>query len=201
MSQFVESIKLLDGRLYNLDYHQLRLNQTRAKSLKLYDILNLDIPVPIQCREGLYKCRVLYDEGIDDIQFTPYKRRNVASLKIVHSRAISYPYKYTDRSALEDLYVQRGNCDDILIVKNRYLTDASASNLVFYDGQRYLTPAYPLLAGTTRQFLLERGQIHEESLTISDLSSFKTVYLINALTALRDIEIPCENICELSIKN
>ena len=66
MSLLVESVKVKDGRLYNLGYHSERFNRTRKE---LFDIgLNIDlnnkIIIPAYARKGLFKCRIEYDDHI-----------------------------------------------------------------------------------------------------------------------------------------
>ena len=49
--------------------------------------------------------------------------RMVSSLRPVASDTIDYSYKSTNREELNDLFARRGKADDILIVKDGYLTD------------------------------------------------------------------------------
>jgi 4-amino-4-deoxychorismate lyase len=44
-----------------------------------------------------------------------------------------------------------------------------------------MTPASPLLRGTKRQLLLERGVIQEEDITVNNLKQFQKVGFINAM--------------------
>jgi 4-amino-4-deoxychorismate lyase len=80
----------------------------------------------------------------------------IESLKLVEDNTISYRHKYSDRSHLLELMNMRGDCDDILIVKDGYITDTSFSNIVFFDGDKWVTPARPLLRGTMRESLLTK---------------------------------------------
>ena len=76
------------------------------------------------------KLRFVYDkEGIHDITCTPYIRKEINSLHLVYDNNISYPYKSTDRSALNELKKQQGDCDEILIVRDNHLTDTSIPTL------------------------------------------------------------------------
>ena len=56
---------------------------------------------------------------------------------------------------------KKGDCDDILIIRNGLITDMSYANVAFFDGTQWLTPRIPLLAGTCRERLLETGPIRE----------------------------------------
>jgi 4-amino-4-deoxychorismate lyase len=99
----------------------------------------------------------------------------------VEGDAIDYHVKFFDRSRLESLYALRGDCDDIIIVKNGLVTDTSMSNLIFLDGARWITPAEPLLAGTCRERLLSEGNITAATIRPKDLDHFIGVKLINAM--------------------
>ena len=80
-------------------------------------------------------------------------------------------------------------------IDNGAITDTSYSNLVFFDGQNYITPDTYLLNGTSRQRLLHEGRIRAEHLTPDDLSRFKYAILINAMLSLEEnIAVPIERI-------
>ena len=95
--------------------------------------------------------------------------------------SIGYDYKSVDRSALNALVTKRGNCDEIVIVKNGMVTDSSYTNLALYDGHEWLTPRRPLLLGTKRAFLLDQGLLKEADLTLADLRRAQRVSLFNAM--------------------
>lgn len=183
MFPLVESIKLHDGVIQNLAYHQNRLDRSmvelfpKAATIDLAKELS-EIPIP---PVGIYKVRVVYGPFLEKIDIAPYTFRFVKSLKIVYNNDIDYHLKYTNRHVLNELFHQRESCDDIIIVKNGYVTDAFSANLLFYDGRRWFTPNTPLLKGTKRQFLLDNGLIVEKHITIDDLFSFQKVGLINAM--------------------
>jgi 4-amino-4-deoxychorismate lyase len=144
---------------------------------------------------GKFKCRIVYSEaGVVGMVLTPYETRTVTSLRIIHDNAIDYPLKFEDRTALNKLFAQRSKCDDILIVKNGWVTDASYSNVVFYDGWRWITPAQPLLKGTMRQQLLDTGIIHEDAIRAEQIPLFKKVRLINALLGFDGPELSVSQI-------
>jgi len=58
MSQLlIETIKSLNGELYNLPYHQSRFNLVRKNFLGCTDtvLLKDQIQVPDECKDGLFK--------------------------------------------------------------------------------------------------------------------------------------------------
>lgn len=183
MSLLVESIKVKSGVLYNIQLHNERFNKTRKdlfginKSVDLRDF----VEVPQTDNEIIYKLRILYGHEIEKIEFIPYQIRKVETIKLVHSDDIEYQYKYADRSKLDKLLEQKDNCDDILIIKNGFVTDTSYSNIVFYDNSQWFVPETYLLNGTKRQFLLNNNTIKQISIKIEDLKNFSYARLINAM--------------------
>ena len=190
MKQFVETIKIKDGKVLNLLCHQERMNRTIAHFFPTneYPLLSSILhPTPDMT---FHKARVVYGEhGIEDIQYSPYAMRAIHSLKLIIDDTIDYTYKSTDRSALNRLVAQKGECDDILIVKDGLLTDTSFTNIALWDGSHWLTPRTPLLKGTKRALLLNKGTIREVDLTIDDLCRCKRISLINAMIDLGEIEL------------
>ena len=89
--------------------------------------------------------------------------------------------KYADRDELNRLYEMRGDCDDIIIVKNGMLTDASSANITFLKNGRWYTPAKPLLQGTARARMISEGKLSVLNITADNISDFEAVRLINAM--------------------
>ena len=196
MSRLFESIKVENGRVFNLELHARRMNDARRALFGSADTIDLAgaLSVPPDCRAGLYKCRVSYAEGILGIVFEPYRRRRIERLKLVRDDDIDYRYKYEDRSRIAALLERKENCDDILIIKNGLVTDTSFSNVALFDGVRWITPAEPLLAGTMRERLLSEGAITEEEIRSGEIRKFQKVSLINAMLELGDLTLPVKNI-------
>ena len=198
MFPLFESIKIYKKYLVDISYHNQRLNQARRMILGLNDWIDLrDIIIfPENLGNGLYKCRVSYGKSIGNIEFTPYHKPLIKSLMIVEADDIEYGHKFTDRSAIDLLFQKKGDCDDILIVKKGLITDTSYCNILFFDGNNWLTPSHPLLPGTKRARLIEEGIIQSATIKQDDLKQFSHAVLINAMLDLdpKDI-IPIENIC------
>ena len=143
-----ETIKVLDGVPFYLDFHEKRLNKARQDLLGFNDSLELKKKLKPPSK-GLYKTRIIYTQGIEKIEYLPYKKRDLKSFKLIKSN-ISYSYKFLDREELNYLFSLREEADDIIIIKNGLITDTFFANLAFFDGSDWLTPQIPLLKGTTR---------------------------------------------------
>lgn len=183
MFRLVETIKLQNRQLQHIEWHNRRFNETRNQLFGLNEPVDLQeiIKIPALFQNCIYKCRVLYGKNIEAIEFLPYTPRDVKTLKLVEDNEIDYTYKYENRQVLNRLLTLKGEADDILIVKNGFITDTSYSNIVFFDGKKWFTPETFLLNGTQRQRLLADGIIQETRIAPNDLKCFTKVKLINAM--------------------
>lgn len=188
MYQFLETIKIKQGRLQNISIHNERFNRCRKEIYGREDALLLENEIHLskKTENGIYKCRILYKETISKIEMNAYEIPNIKSLKIVHDNYIQYPYKSENRDEINSLYLLKGECDDILIIRNEFIMDTSYCNIVFSDGNSLITPSTPLLKGCKRELLLREGKIHEKDIKLKDLHLFKKAYLINSMIDLED---------------
>lgn len=196
MCRLLESIRCERGKLQNLRYHQARMNASVRKLFSIENRLRLDgIGIPPDCREGLFKCRVEYAESLLSVDFQPYRVREIRSLRLVTDDAIDYAHKFADRAALQRLLEARGECDDILVVRHGRVTDTSFSNVAFSDGERWFTPARPLLCGTQREKLLAEGVVSAADIRAVELGRFEKVRIINAMIRFEDrCDIPLDGL-------
>lgn len=196
MSLLIESIKLLDGVFYNLSYHEHRMH--RSLQMLCGDSGDVDLESFLnrfkRPTQGLYKCRIEYDEQSKDVEFVPYLPKPINSLRIVEHDRINYEFKYKDRKTIDRLFALRKDCDDVLIVKRGFVTDTSYCNIVFKRKGKWYTPWSALLRGTQRQSLLDRQMIREEDITPEDIKSFETFRLINAMLEFEGPEIDVSHI-------
>ncbi len=191
MYQLIETIKCSNGNLSNAGYHNIRFNKSRKEYFGAKSDINLVdvIHVPEIAQTGLYKCRILYTDRIEKIEFIPYVHRKVESLKMVEDNEIDYSFKYAERKTLDGLFEKRSGCDDILIVKNGWITDSFSANVVFYDGTKWWTSGTPLLCGTQRARLIDEGKISCCHISRNDIPRFKLAGLINAMQDLENMPV------------
>jgi 4-amino-4-deoxychorismate lyase len=188
MYPFFETIRYCNGVLENLPYHQQRVNSTFLH-FNVEDILPL-AAIPIQksasfpsehLGNAVYKCKIQYNlKGEYTIAFTPYSIRAIRSIEIVAIVNKQYNHKYTNRDWINHLH-SNANADEIIMVENGIVKDASYANLCFFDGENWFTPQNPLLLGTRRAFLLDNGIIQEKEIRVQDLHRYQAVRLINAM--------------------
>lgn len=182
MIQFLETIRLADGILQQLDLHQQRVDRT----LKAHygTRINLSgIRIPHACHEGVFKCRVIYDTEIREIDFQPYILRPRKIVKVVNGDDIDYPYKYADRTPINTLW-HGTQADDVIILKNGLITDSAYANIILQNGDGLFTPTRPLLCGTMRQRLLDEQAILTKDIGAAQLSDYQYIHFVNAMQPL-----------------
>jgi len=187
MYRLLESIRCEKGELQNLPFHQSRMDNAIQVLTSKKNTINLKkVIVPEHCRKGLYKCRLTYSESIENIEFIPYQYPPTKSLKLIVDNEIDYAFKFANRSNINLLLEKKGDCDDILIIKNGLITDTSLTNIIFFNGKNWLTPALPLLKGTQREKLLSEEKIITADIRPADLSQFQKARIINAMIRFED---------------
>lgn len=178
-----ETICVENRHFKNLSYHEARLNKTRRELWGFTDQWDLAelLEIPASVEESMHKCRLAYNEEIDNIQWEPYARRTISKIQRVYHDEIDYRYKYDNRGELNTLFAQRGDADEILIIKKGLVTDSNYCNVAFFNGEQWLTTASPLLPGTQRAFLLDQGIIRPGEIRESDIAAFQKIRLFNAM--------------------
>ena len=191
MCRFLEAIKLKDGKFYRLKYHQQRIEKAFNMFYPEIPVIDLEaflhnLTIP---EDGLYKCRIVYDDEIRLVEFIPYQLRSVKTLKLIEINLESTGYKPEDRAAINQAFALRGECDDVLLVRKGLLTDTSYSNIALFNGKEWITPRVPLLYGTQRAYLIENKMIVEEDIPAESLRNYQKIRLFNAMIEFGELEI------------
>ena len=179
--EFIETI-LITNKIENLDLHNKRMNNTRYIFFK---------EKPIDLKEYIKivpnkRVRVTYDKKIKKIEYFDLVKREFKKFKIVHSN-IDYSYKFANRNMLNRL--KDKSVDEIIIVKNGFVTDTTISNLAFFDGKNWITPKNPLLKGTKREELLNKKFLIQKNIKVDEVKNFKKFAMINAIIGFLEIDI------------
>jgi 4-amino-4-deoxychorismate lyase len=176
--RFLETIRVEDGRVHNLKWHNLRLNSTRRDFFENISSLDLKEFIKNPPKSGLYRCRVIYSKDIESVEYIPYIPKIFKSFKIVDSD-INYSYKYLDRRELDSLRVD--GVDEVIIEKDGYLRDTTIANIAFFDGKEWISPKEPLLRGTFREKMVFENRIILRNIKSDDIKHFLGFALMNAM--------------------
>ncbi len=172
---YFETIACKDFEVHYLSFHQERMAKTVGIN---FDLREYIYPPTNQ----LYKCKVLYNsDGILEIEYDLYKKREINSFQLVFDDSIEYSKKALNRTSIDLLFDQKGEADEIIIIKNGLVTDTSIANIAILHDERWLTPKLPLLEGTTRKRLLNEGKVFEVNITPTMLKNADKIALMNAM--------------------
>lgn len=188
MYPHIESIRVVHRQFEHIEYHNQRLNQTREHFLGRksdWDIRSL-VALPDHLDEGVYKFRLVYDLDIRSYTCLPYTPKVVKKLRLLTCDQANYAFKSEDRSLLDALHAQRGEADDVLLIKQGCMTDTTYSNVAFLEGDQWFTPNTYLLNGTCRQRLLQTGVLQEAHITVENVHRFSACRPINAMLVFEE---------------
>jgi len=197
MCLFIETICYEQGHFQRIDLHNARFNRTRQHFFGWQPELQLELflSIPEHLKGETVKCTITYGSEIIGIEYRLYKIRPVNSLQLVKVESIDYSFKYADRTKLDDLYQLRNQSDDILVIKNGFITDTSYANIILLKNGKWYSPQNPLLWGTRLEDYFREGLITPALLRAEDLHQFSEARIINALISIeKSPVISIENI-------
>lgn len=183
MYPLFETVRVQDGEIKHPVWHELRFANSYKKLFATTPHFTLltDIEIPVPLRTGLVKLRIAYGKTGKEVRFEPYQVKRIKTLKLTEIGDVDYSVKYSDRNQLNLAFADRGEADDVLMIKNGMVTDSSYCNVVFFDGENWITPETPLLEGTARARLITEGKIHPSPIHQIEIQNFQSFKLINAM--------------------
>ena len=185
-----------------LDYHTRRLIQ----SAQYFDY-PLDISLIQQVLEEAVvesshpqRVRLLVDKkGDARVEIADYVKtdprqayRIVLAESPIDESNVYLFHKTTERSCYEHFNQRYPDYDDVLLYNSQdEVTESLIANLIIeVDGKQYTPPVESgLLAGTYRQFLLDRNQLEERIIHRQDLVKADHIYLANSVRKTWPVEL------------
>lgn len=191
-NKFFETIKIDGGKIFNLEYHQNRVDRTFSHffngyaSFALSEFIRNDF-------EALTRAKVVYDQKNIEVFYFDYKPKIINSVAFVDADELCYDFKFFDRSSLENLSASK-TADEILIFKNGLLCDSSIANVTIFDGDFWLSPQNPLLFGTTLNRYYDLGLIKFAAIDKTMVQKAEKIAFLNAMIDMKiydKLEILC----------
>jgi 4-amino-4-deoxychorismate lyase len=197
MLQLIETICFENGIFHRIPLHQERMTRARTHFFNCTDTISLAaiLEIPEILKNHKVKCRISYSRTIDEIEYEIYFPKQIQKLQCVYEDTIWYDHKLKNRDALRLLLDKRGTAEEVLIVKNGFITDASYANVVLRKENKWYTPELPLLPGTRRAQYLQNGHLSVAQIKPSDLCQYDELRLINAMLSIEEsATIPIDQI-------
>ena len=191
----IETIRISRGRVKNIKYHNARCNHARKVLFGKTKPINLRTQIKSALPEhDEVKCRISYDGQVRKVEYEPYTLRQIKFLKAIEVGDYNYTFKYKDREKLRFYFEQRGEADDVLLLKNGYLTDTSYANVALQKEGRWYTPKQPLLHGTARARLIGKKLIQEKDIHIRHIDQYDKMTIFNAMLPFGKMFIEISNV-------
>lgn len=142
MYPLFESIWIPNGQIQNGHYYEREFRTAFMAHFRKEPIFSLFDTVEIKkINNSLrYKLKIKYTENGIQWCISEYINKIPTSLKLIRDDTISYDLKFTERTHLDCLYQKKEQVEDVLIVKNGFITDATYSTILFTDRQKIVTP-------------------------------------------------------------
>ncbi len=190
MFPLFETICIKEGKICKAELHQARYEKSYQQYYHEFpkDNIIASIHIPNEFKKGLVKAKISYNQNENIVEYSRYSIQNIKTIQLVRNDEIDYTLKYSNRDKIDELYQMRGKCDDVLIVKKSFITDTSYCNIVFFDGEKWITPDLPLLKGVERESLLKNKKIISQRIKEHDLTNFTHFKLINAVRSFDVVE-------------
>ena len=182
MFPLFETIAIENGKIQNIALHQARYERSLItyygkSAVTFFNLLDL-IQAPKELDNKLVRCRIDYNAHQTKISYLEYIPKTHRVFKPIVCNEIDYSLKYVDRELINALFAQKGKADEIIIIKEGFVTDCSIGNLAFRKGGQWFTPNTPLLQGTQRTYLLQSGQLQKLKLDKNNLNSLTKFELL-----------------------
>jgi len=184
----IETMLVTNRNIENFDYHLKRVKRTHQYykwkfNMQEWEGLKEKFTFPQTLR-----ARITYNQkGIKEIELFKIKPREFRKFKLIHI-GFDYFLKKKNRKNFEKLKKRHPGFDEYILIKNNLITDTTISNLAFFTGREWLTPKHPLLKGTKRAELIEKGFLKEETISPSDIRYFKKIAMVNAVLGFFEID-------------
>ena len=177
-----ETIKIENGKIYNINYHQARVNYAYRELFKKEPKLNLKETLTDQPCNNLYRVKIVYNtNGLISKDYYIYKQKKISTFLLVEMPKINYKFKYFNRDFLNPL--KEYQADEFIITQNGYLTDTTIANIALFHttSQKWHTPKTPLLQGTTLNRYLDKKELIKTDVHYKDLKNYSKIALLNAM--------------------
>lgn len=204
MPSLLETFCVAGGQILNVPYHAARVEWSLGCSFPMALMLDALRAQAAQQKatSGKWRATVTYSRaGVEGIRMIPYQVPAIAQLQLVVISENFYAKKWADRSRLNAYKAVLPPGVEPLFILDGQPSDTTFTNIVLERNGQLFTPAAPLLRGTKRHRLIDKGMVEMASIFLGDLQRYDAVHLINAMLDLGEVVIPMERVNQGSISS
>jgi len=186
-----ETIKISNGKIYNLDYHQNRVDRAFKEFFKSKNNLQLQKIINNYPKQGLYRAKLIYNANtVLSLKYYKYKTKSIKNFMLVEMPNINYQYKFLNRDFFLELSTIY-SADEFLITQNGFLKDTTIANIALFHTKKRLwhTPKEPLLLGTTLSRYLKNKKLQQKDIHYKDLKKYSKIAFLNAMIEWREFKL------------
>jgi 4-amino-4-deoxychorismate lyase len=191
-----ESIRVNDGQVPLLDFHQKRIELSYSAVFKKVSTYNLKECIePFLKKDGIQKCRFIYDDKnyrVEIIDYQLIEPKRIGWLRIDPN--FNYSFKFFNRSFFNKINEVYSACDEIILIQNNEITDSTYCNIVIYINNEWILPKSYLLNGVERSRIISKYNFTVAPVSIDKFLLAKEYKLINSMRPFELVEAkdPCE---------
>lgn len=197
MKPLLETFCLQDGTLLNPQYHTARIEWSLEEKfpISIFEAAIQKEANRIGAISGKWRASVTYSaHGVESVRLVQYHLPEICGLKFVTIKSNFYQKKWADRSLLNQYKALLPQGVEPIFVLDNHLTDTTFTNILLERKGLLYTPSSPLLHGTKRCQLLEKGLIHATPLSTTEIVSYDRIHLINAMLDPGELTLPISSI-------
>jgi para-aminobenzoate synthetase/4-amino-4-deoxychorismate lyase len=205
--QLLETMLFTEEREYFLLSRHLARLRTSARHFGYrYDEWRIDVVLSEaagRLAPGPHRVRLrLSPDGAAECDTAPLEPSDGRPLRVrlalhpINTRDPFVLHKTTLREHYETAREPFPDADDVILYNEAgEVTESCIANVVILRNGKLVTPPLScgLLNGTYRAELLERGEIFEEKITITELKKIEKIFLINSVRKWREVVLAPEN--------
>ncbi len=190
--ELFETIKIENGNIYNLAYHQARVEfafRNYYKKLAPFHLASFLHELP---KQGLFRAKIVYNQkGVCSVSYYPYQKKAIQKVLLVENSAFEYRFKYLNRAFFDYLY-KNFDADEFIITRHGFIKEFSIGNIALKSVNRYYTPRDPFLLGTSLKRHLFNKKVTFKKIHYKDLPKYSTIALLNAMVDFQEFAIKVE---------
>lgn len=195
--ELLTTAKIENAQVTFVDQHLERLREASRYFAYPFDEEVICTQLSTLCEQldvqKTYRCRMRLDKlgqfTVDCEELLPLAASMTEAVLVQRESSADTPFYYFKTTYRK--HISSASCEQIFISPDGFLQETSIGNIVLKYGDSYYTPPVEvgIVDGIYRRFLLDKGQVIEKQLTLSDLKKADAIYACNSVRGLYELRL------------